>query len=356
MSLASTLGAFDAWRWAGQCLVLVTVIETEGSTYTKPGHRMVVADDGHYHGMVSGGCLEGDLAEHAREVMADGESRLVTYDLRDEADEVFGLGIGCNGLLRLLLQRLEPGTHYAPYLDIAACHRSFAGGRLALVTHSDMNNIQAGATRLQTQEGTTSWGLPENLSAPIDALLAQQAPTKHEALTVAGQRCELLMSRVLPIPRLLILGAGPDAAPLVRMAAELGWRVSVADHRPAYLANPGLKTAYASTEARPGALRDQLNPDEFHAAVIMTHHLDSDRAHLAELAESGLTYIGLLGPRARRDRLLTELGPAGESLGRRLHGPVGLDLPVDSPESIALSIIAEIQQHIATLLPGLDCA
>jgi len=355
VSLASTLGAFDEWRWAGQRLVLVTVIETQGSTYTKAGHRMVVADNGQYHGMVSGGCLEGDLAEHAREVIADGKSRLITYDLRDEADELFGLGIGCNGLLRLLLQRLEPSSHYAPYLDIAACHRSFAGGRLALVTQSDADNIQAGATRLQTQDGTTSWGLPENLNAQIDALLARRSATEHEHLTIGEQRCELLISRVPPIPRLLILGAGADAAPLVGMAAELGWRVSVADHRPAYLANPGLKSAYASIEARPGALREQLDPDEFHAAVIMTHHLDSDRAHLAELAESALTYIGLLGPRARRDRLVKELGPAASKLGQRLHGPVGLDLPVDSPESIALSIVAEIQQHIATLLPGLDC-
>lgn len=354
MSQLSTIAAFDQWRWAGRRMALVTVIDTEGSTYTKAGHRMLVADNGDFHGLVSGGCLEGDLAAHASEVIATGKATLLTYDLRDEADEIWGLGIGCNGLLRLLVQRLDAESHYQPYLEIAECHRSFSGGEIGVVIDSSAAAAPPGATWLRAVEGTRYWDMDADAAAAIDATITGRAPPGLHELTIGGQTLQLLHARVAPVPRLLVIGAGPDAVPLVGLARELGWHVTITDHRPAYLNAPGLAVADARLEARPGQLAAQLQPDQFHAAVVMTHHLDSDREHLRELAARGPDYVGLLGPRARRDRLVRELGPAGEQLQTRLHGPVGLDIGAQSPETIALAIAAEIQAHFATVSAPLN--
>ncbi|UCG73255.1 MAG: XdhC family protein [Chromatiales bacterium] len=354
MSLLSTISAFDEWRWAGRRLALITVVDTEGSTYTKPGHRMLVADNGDYHGLVSGGCLEGDLAVHASEVIAGGDPKLLTYDLRDEADEIWGLGIGCNGLLRLLVQRLDAEHHYQPYLDIAACHRSFAGGRLGIVTESSTPAIPPGATWLQAAAGISHSDMDAVAAEAVGQALAPGSRPGLHAVSAAGKTLQVLHAAVAPVPRLLVIGAGPDAVPLVRLAAELGWRVTVTDHRPAYLQAPGLEAADARIEARAGSLGAHRNPAEFHAAVVMTHHLDSDREHLRELAGNGPAYVGLLGPRARRDRLVRELAADGLALEPRLHGPVGLDIGADAPETIALAVTAEIQAHFARAPGPLD--
>ena len=356
MSLRSTISAFDTWRWAGQSVVLVTVVSTEGSTYSKAGHRMVIAENGDYHGLVSGGCLEGDLALHAREVFADGKARLLTYDLRDEADEIWGLGIGCNGLLRLLLQRLDPASHYAPFLAIRESHRSLDGGRLALVIASSHAETPLGAALITGTSGEDNWSMPPALLAAARDGLADITLPQNLKLSCADGDYELLCAAIAPIPRLLILGAGPDAVPLLHLAREMGWEITVADHRPAYLESPGLETADHRFEVRPGQLAAQLQPAEFHAAVVMSHHLETDRAHLAELAREGPDYVGLLGPPARRDRLLAELGDQAGDLATRLRGPVGLGIGADSPESIALAIVAEIQQYLAAAPAPLDSA
>src|SRR5690606_7723449 len=136
MSVRRILESFDAWRREGVPIVLATVYETLGSTYTKAGHRILIASNGDYQGLVSGGCLEGDLAERARVVAETGAPLAVTYDLRDDADDVWGLGVGCNGLIRVFLQRLTPESGYEPFASIAAVHRGTAGGAVATVIAS----------------------------------------------------------------------------------------------------------------------------------------------------------------------------------------------------------------------------
>src|SRR5690606_9297581 len=120
MSVRRIIEAFEAWRQRGESLVLASVYDTLGSTYTKPGHRILIASNGDYRGLVSGGCLEGDLAERARAVIDSGMPRAVTYDLRDDADDVWGLGVGCNGLIRVFLQPLTPDSGFEPFASIAA--------------------------------------------------------------------------------------------------------------------------------------------------------------------------------------------------------------------------------------------
>jgi xanthine/CO dehydrogenase XdhC/CoxF family maturation factor len=161
----------------------------------------------------------------------------------------------------------------------------------------------------------------------------------------AGVR--LLYAPLLPIPRVLILGAGLDAVPLVNVLAELGWRVAIADHRPAYLERPGFARAEHRLTVRPTLLARELPLARYDAIVVMSHHLPTDRTYLGQLATVDLPYLGLLGPPARRQRLLEELGSAAGTLADSLRGPVGLDIGADSAESIALSIAAEIQRVLA---------
>lgn len=346
MGARHILQFFRARSVAREPLVLATVYETAGSTYSKTGHRIVLATNGDYRGLVSGGCLEGDLAERARSVVASGQPLAVTYDLRDDADELWGLGIGCNGLLRVFLQPLLPDQDYQPYAAIAELLTGTGRGGVATVVDSSNPDLPAGATAVvtDTSERVFAAGAGQRLAAAA----GRAALGSSGARLVVEHGCTVLCAPLEPIPKLLVLGAGLDAIPLVTMAAELGWFVTVADHRPAYLARGGLEQAERSVLVEPERLRVALPLDDFSAVIVMSHHLATDRKYLAELASYEHRYLGVLGPRARRERLLADLAEAGPTLRERLRGPVGLDIGADSPESIALSILAELQSTLSS--------
>ena len=341
MSSSLIVERFEQWREERRELVLATVIETDGSTYSKPGHRILLSGTGDHQGLVSGGCLEGDLAVQAAAVLESDAPRIVTYDLRDESDDVFGLGVGCNGLLRILLQPLRPERSYEPFRSIAAAMMGSEHAVVAVVVASGRADLSLGATLVRTATATESVGIPDDIVAALDT--ANSLPHVSSAPTLAefGDEVVCLVAALKPIPRLLILGAGADSVPLIELALRLGWRVRVADHRPAYLERPGIVRADPVC-VRPGALAADLDLACFDAIVVMSHHLSTDEAYLRELVTVETFYLGLLGPRYRRDRILSAID-ASADFSARVHGPVGLDLGSDSPETIALSILAEIQ-------------
>ncbi len=170
---------------------------------------------------------------------------------------------------------------------------------------------------------------------------------RNEQDLPADERSRAFVQRLAPPPHLLICGAAPDAEAVVSTARALGWRVSVVDHRPAYV----IAARFAGAElhvASPKTLRTEIDLTRCHAAVVMSHHLPSDEVYLRELAEAGMpAYVGLLGPKARRSRLAQELGPLNESLSGRIRGPVGLDIGATTPEGIALAIIGQIHAWLA---------
>ncbi len=346
MSNRRIIEAFKAWAAEGRKLVLATVYETQGSTYSKAGQRIIIADNGDYQGLVSGGCLEGDLAEHAAEVIADGQARSLTYDLRDEADEVWGLGIGCNGLLRILLQSLNPANDYEPFRRIAACQQSGETAISAVVVDSDNPQLEIGATITKRADAVESWGLPNAMVKKIsaDCKNLQDCELKNIKTTIGT--AQILFAPIPPLHRLLIMGAGPDALPVLRFAHELGWVVTLADHRPGYLSSVDFDLADRRVESAPVDLSKGLDLANFSAAIVMSHNLDADRDYLRQLATTAIPYLGLLGPKQRRARLIEELGEAGKQLEYRLHGPAGLEIGANSPESIALAIVAEMQRAL----------
>ena len=319
--------------------VLATIVATAGSTYRKPGARMLIMSDGSYLGLLSGGCLEADLKLHAQQVMDTDVPRAVEYDMRGADDVLFGMSTGCEGAMRVMLEPAGPQSRALAAL--AAAGRATAGGTASalVIVHSSMDNSEL---------GTHTIGPPLN-AALIDAAreATGRAASRELSFRVDGRARQAFLQYLAPPPHLLICGAGPDAQPVAFAALALGWRVTLVDHRPHYAIQhcfPGAKVVLADA----GSLRTVVNINGFHAAVVMSHHLPSDTSYLRELAEAGAPgYVGLLGPVARWQRLAVDLGGAAERLKGRIRGPVGLDLGAVTPEGIALSIISQIHAWLA---------
>lgn len=342
MGARGLVETFESWRLSGEPMVLATVYDTVGSTYSKAGHRILIASNADYQGLVSGGCLEGDLAERANSVLEANEPAAVTYDMRDEADDLWGLGVGCNGLIRVFLQPLRADDGYAPFAEIARRLTSSGSAVVATVVTSEDDELPAGTTLI--------WDGGDAESRTLQRLVPGCRAVGESGRAVFETDADglaVLYAPLRPLRKLLVLGAGLDALPVVNMAAELGWRVTIADHRPAYLEKGVFSAAERAVLIDPASMSRELDPDTFDAVVVMSHHLLTDQAYLAQLAEADVAYLGVLGPPARRDRLLDALGATGDALRARLHGPVGLDIGADAPESIALSLLAEIHATLA---------
>jgi xanthine/CO dehydrogenase XdhC/CoxF family maturation factor len=291
---------------------------------------MLIAANGDSAGLLSGGCLEGDLAEYARAVIDTGNARLVTYDMRGGDDLVWGLGLGCEGAMHILLMRVGPQNAWQPLDHLAQALASHERTAVGIVVASERSDSPVGTVVLQ---GT----------AEVAALLASSAESGRIGWfeTAAPHWKMFALPLGLP-PKLLLLGAGPDAAPVVDFAVRLNWKVTLVDHRPAYADPRHFPQAERVLQGQPDELLRTVDPAPFSAAVVMSHHLPSDLKYLRALAATQIPYIGLLGPAARRERLLADLGADAERLLGRLHAPVGLAIGGRSPESIALAIIAEI--------------
>lgn len=329
----------------GVPLVLVTVYETAGSTYSKAGGQMIIDGDGNFFGMLSGGCLEGDLVERARSVIRTGDAQTASYDLSSD-DELWGLGVGCDGTMHVLLQPLLPESDYQPFATVADILEGGEPARVAIVIRSDDTAISPGASLVMEDGRATCFGMGDEVARAIADDIPESVPAHTRQVEIPGGRCVVLFASVAPPPALLILGAGLDSEPVVRIAMELGWRCTVVDHRPAYIEGRSYPDTTETLCAPVDELSDRIDFSGIDMAVVMSHHLASDRSYLRQLARSGVGYVGLLGPPGRRDRLVSELGDAADALAGRLHGPAGIDLGGRGPGPIALAIIAEIQQYL----------
>ena len=343
--LGALLPLLSRERAAGRAVALAVLTQTTGSTYQRPGALLLIAANGEYAGLISGGCLEGDLAEQARAVIHSGEAREIVYDLRDPNDLVWGIGSGCEGAMRILLLRVGPQERWQPLAHLTESLASHSPTAIALVAASTDERVALGSVALP-EEPTTHW-----LTEPARAALAAASRAHEPSWFDLSARYRLFLLPLALPPRLLVLGAGPDAAPLARLAGELRWKVTLADHRAALAIPARFPTAERVVETRPESLHAVVDLTAFDAAVIMTHQLELDRAYLRVLAESALPYIGLLGPPARAARLLAELGEQASMLHGRLRAPVGLHLGGRSPEAIAVAIVAEILAFLNGRLP-----
>jgi xanthine/CO dehydrogenase XdhC/CoxF family maturation factor len=292
---------------AAQPMALATIVSTTGSTYRHPGARMLIPAEGEPLGNVSGGCLEDDVARIGREVIRTGEPRIATFDLTADDDAVWGYGLGCNGSFEILIEPTAGAVETAELL-----RQNRAGCLVTVLTGPD-----AGTHR-------------------VEADASHDAPSAIREEAGARVFHELIQ----PPMRLVVCGAGHDAIPLVRQAADLGWRVTVADVRRTLLTHERFPGAVDFCDADPERAGEALRPDARTVLVLMSHNYLRDIAYLRSLLDDEWAYLGVMGPRGRTEQMLGEVGRS-EALAR-LHAPAGLDIGAETPDEVARAIIAEI--------------
>jgi xanthine dehydrogenase accessory factor len=323
--LRAIVAGVEALAAARRDGVLCVVIETRGSTYRKPGALILLDAAGVRVGALSGGCLEAELEARARDVLATGTAQDARFDTSGDEDRVFGSGTGCGGSTRVLLLPLPAAA--AP-LRKALRSAEAEDLKVSLTLATAHEQLGSGEAIV----GTEVFRFDARGDSVEDAV-ALDAP---------------VVLRIAPAPRVLLLGAGPETRPLLALTRLLGWRVELAEHRERWLrfaAGCGIDAEHREGTAE---LRAILARTRFDAALVMNHNLDLDTRGLRELATSAVPYVGLLGPPARRDELLAELGAdVVARLQPRLHAPVGLALGGEGSEAIALAIVAELQQEFA---------
>jgi xanthine dehydrogenase accessory factor len=338
LGTAALLNFFDR-HCNDESLVLVSLLATEGSTYRKPGALMLISGDNAYEGMISGGCLEGDLLHHADEVFISGDPKAVTYDMHAGDELVWGMGLGCDGVIHLLLQKLDRERDF-PVLEFI---RDSLIARepilIALVGESNRPDLPLATLALKNRRALT-FGNEVLINQCERHTKGTWPEWRHKIVEENG--CSISLINIQPRPRILLCGAGPDAVPVAGQITNLGWECFVTDHRPAFARAERFPENCRVTLMRPEKLHDEIDLTQVDAAVIMSHHLENDAAYLQQLTSqagaSALRYIGVLGPTTRRDRL-REMANCTDEL---VYGPVGLDIGAELPESIALSILAEI--------------
>ncbi|MBD1387553.1 XdhC family protein [Mucilaginibacter rigui] len=348
--LRDIVNAYDKAKQAGKKSALATVVRVEGSSYRRAGARMLVTDDGQLTGAISGGCLEGDALRKARLVMVQQKPMLVTYDTTDDDDAKFGVGLGCNGIIHILI---EPINHEQPNNPIAF-FKLFLSKRepavlITVFNMADRHAEQYGTCLFYNENGGASGSLPAGKIS--DAILPDAANVLHTGNTTTKtyyyqDNYTCFIELLQPSVSLVIAGAGNDVIPLVQMAKVLGWQVTVVDGRANYVTAARFPLADGLIVAKPAEVKAQILVDERTVFMLMTHNYNYDAALLTDLLELPLTYIGVLGPKKRLKRMLEEIAPGYSSpanIPDKLYGPAGLDIGSENAEEIALAILSEIQ-------------
>jgi xanthine/CO dehydrogenase XdhC/CoxF family maturation factor len=344
--LTDVLSAIESLSARGDKLALATIVAVRGSTYRRPGARLLVPEEGDLVGNISGGCLENDVADVARIVMREGVARIVSFDLTADDDAVWGWGLGCNGAFELFVEPADKAAEVAGALRMALEEER----PICMVTvlDSTVGGVAQGDRILVRPDGTAerSLGEPGVDAAAREAALELLSLERSEIRELPdGVRA--FVEVLEPPLRLVVCGAGHDAAPLVRQAAALGWSPIVVDDRPEFLNRERFPEAAGFvTVERPDKVAEVAPVDERSFVVVMTHNFLRDKDYVRSLLSSPARFVAMLGPAVRTNRLLEELRGEGVEIAEadleRIHGPAGLDLGAEGPEEIAAAICAEI--------------
>lgn len=324
----------------GEGLALATIVGVTGSAYRREGTKMLIRADGSYTCMLSGGCLEPEIVEAAKGVVISGRPLLTRYNLDEEV--MWGLGIGCGGAVEIYIEKVQPDPVMDRWwevlergeLALLATPLEPGLGKLMIAGEETVGRLEDAVLEAQVREKAK--GLLEQL---------QPQPLTHFFRLADGQSVPVFVDVSLPPAELVIFGAGHDAIPLAQMAVNLGFRVRVVD----------MRTQFALPSRFPGAEVHILRPEQFAAhlhlserslVMVMNHNLLVDQSTLEFVLQTPAAYVGLLGPRPRFEKILEGLAKEGRPLSqeqiRRVRSPVGLAIGAESPEEVALAIIAEM--------------
>ncbi len=335
-----------AVKW-GKKTALATVVLVEGSAYRRAGARMLITEDGQLTGAISGGCLEGDALRKARMVIMQQEPLLVTYDTMDDDDAKLGVGLGCNGIIHILIEPIiDSQTNPITLLKLVIASRNYSV-LVTLFSLADRKAPQPGSCLCLSDGNLLTNGL--ELLPYKDELLedAKNALYNQRSAITGYQGYTAFVECVKPLISLVIVGAGNDAMPLTKIASVLGWNITVVDGRPNYAIAERFPSANKIIVTKPQQVLKNIELNEWTAFVLMTHNYNYELSFLKELLPEHPPYIGILGPKKKLERMLDELETGGTVITERnleaIHGPVGLDIGSETAEEIALAIVAEIK-------------
>ncbi|TDR20602.1 XdhC family protein [Marinicella litoralis] len=311
-------GIYLKHKEQGQPLVLATLVKTVGSSYKKAGAMMLIEQDRTTHGLISGGCLEADVAEHAMTVFETKQACQLTYDLSDES--IFGLGAGCDGTIHLVLQLLK--DDYLPFSALNPLPGKSISLQLYIESENNSQYPVGSYYLLKNQQ------MLESTAGFYQAVSDSTSPLHYH-----------------PPPKIAICGAGIDVIPVLHVLHLLQWHVTLIDHAAGRLTQTTQHLNTQTIQVNPDDLNATLSGHDFAAVIIMSHHLERDAEYLKYFAATKTQWMGLLGPLKRRDKVLQKAQLTLSQLQQRLKSPVGLDIGGQMPENIAISVAAQLQQH-----------
>jgi len=326
---------------------LATVVGIEGSSYRRTGARMLVLDDGKYLGGISGGCLEGDALRRAQKAIASDISSVIPYDTLQEDSHQIGIGLGCQGIIHVLFTPLHPGDSSKPVELLSTLTQTRMPRIMITISAIEENEQLLGKAWIYEDDEQFGQAFPIKevrcqLMGEIRRSL-QDHHSKTVSYPYGNSSIEIFIEVILPSIQLLIFGGNYDIYPLISMAGNLGWDCTL-------VAN----LHKVDRHSLPGRIRliheqsnEELAVDPYTAIVIMSHDYKMDLHLLEKMIPTHPRYLGLLGPRKRVVKMFAALAFAGKALSAedrdRIFAPAGLDIGANSPEEIALSILAEIQ-------------
>jgi len=342
-------------RSLGKPVALATVVEVKGSSYRLPGARMLIVDGRWVAGSISGGCLEDDVVLRAIEVGRTNRPQTATYDTTSDDDIVFGVGLGCKGVITILIEPVRAESGPVDLIEHwLACLRQREAGTVATVVRvEDQANAVIGARVLSRRSADATDIADTELTSKVRAAIEELPShgTRLRTIALARGSVDVFLERIEAPVALVVFGAGHDAMPVVRLAKELGWQVTLVDHRAAYATAARFPLADHLVCAAPEEALGRCAIDADSLVLVMTHNYLRDLKLLECLLQTPIRYLGLLGPRKRAEQLLAELTVRGIQLSPaqllRLYSPVGFDLGAESPAEVALSILAEMQAVVA---------
>ncbi len=326
---------------------LATVVKVRGSSYRSPGARMLITDDGRWTGSISGGCLEGDALRKARQVMMDKKAITVTYDTREESNQNLGIGLGCNGVIDVLIEPIEannPANLIALFEGLIETKKP-----LAMATLFEGPG-GVGKKLLISEDETIFNDLRDADSVLLSTDLKNIFNQKRSEVKTLGEN-EFFLELIQPSIRLILFGGGFDARPVSQLAKTIGWNVQVTDECVAHIAPVFFPEADKLSLCQRQFIDRDFDITPYTACVLISHNYEYDRDVLRKLLSTSTPYIAILGPRKRFDKMREELLNEGIEISeldlQRIFSPAGLDIGAEAPDEIAISIISEIQAKFA---------
>lgn len=345
--------SYDKAVKEGKRAALATVVHVEGSSYRRPGARMLITDDGQLTGAISGGCLEGDALRKALLAINQQNNKLVTYDTSDEDDARFGVQLGCNGIVHILFEPIDINRD----INAIGLLRELVSKRenavlVTLFSITDTN--QPGTSFLYREKNirhsTIQFTLQEALIKEVRQALEDKSSKLKE--NIPGYSSLQGFIEFIPPPvSLVIAGAGNDAQPLVEITSVLGWNITVVDGRPTHATAERFPKANQVLALKSEEVLAHVQMDAQTVFVLMTHNYNYDLALLKQLIVPEILYVGVLGPKTKLDKMFEEIAAEGtvltEAQLKKIHGPLGLDIGAETAEEIAVALVAEIKSVLA---------